>query len=454
MGTQRDPLELLLTSLYPGQSTSWDGLHSDRQTRDDVTAYVMDVVTARTQPNMANVTSEDHMEVNSVWESTWGCAVYDFIISGVVVGVSCFLGLLGNAASFHILRQTGRRSVTTFLLTVLALADSFFLLPAILLFVLPGFCNFPPKRPWCGDTLRAALPFIDQYGWAVASMAHTFTIYVTMLVTWHRYKCVCRPHEAPRSSTLSIAKKQVLIVGVFAILYNIPRFLEFNVKVTVERLNAGGSIGMQGNRTHLSNGSHSIFQSDGNESFTTPWPEDFHACQTRVVTVRTLTELGRNSWYQIVYKNMCFYILIYIIPLITLSILTTRLAQLLKKRRHFRFRLSIRTRQSREDSTTLVLIVVVVAFLICQTPTLFQRLFYTIFRDEGQKCPHFFFYFERFADYCAILNSCINFIIYVMFSRRFRQVLWSSLRRKPIVKRAMASDNSREKHGVGGISSF
>lgn len=359
------------------------------------------------------------------------CALYDFIVSGIIVGLSCFLGLIGNGVSFVILHNDPQKSVTTFLLTVLAIADICFLLPVVFLFVLPGFCNF--EQNWCPASIHATLPFADKYGWAVASMAHTFTIYITMLVTWHRYLCVCLPHEAPKSSTMSVARKQVALVAVFAIIYNIPRFLEFNVNVRLEEVSRNGGITITTpTGLPLDPPTFLNLTTDGNDVLHSQTPRDPGSIRTKLVTWRTLTELGRNSWYQIVYKNICFYIFIYIIPLLSLVILTWKLAHTLKKRRRFRFRFSIRSRtpQGREDNITMVLIVVVIIFLICQTPTLFQRLLYTIFGDEGQKCNHFFFYFERFADYFAILNSCINFIIYVMFARRFRQVFWSSLRRR------------------------
>ena len=137
---------------------------------------------------------------------------------------------------------------------------------------------------------------------------------------------------------------------------------------------------------------------------------------------RVFTPIGRNVWFQVLYKNIAFYLFMYIIPLFTLVILSSRLARTLQKRHKNRFRMSVR-RHQREDNTTFVLIIVVAVFVICQTPTPFQRFFYYIFGDEGRACGHFFFYFERFADYLAVLNSCVNFMIYVIFARGFRQNL-------------------------------
>ncbi len=300
------------------------------------------------------------------------CRLFDFFISVVLVGVSCLLGFMGNLLSIIVLRRDPRTSVTLFLLTVLAVVDFLFLIPMTLLFVVPGVCRFL----WnCPLVVRNTLPYIDRYTWAVASMTHTATVYVTLLVTIHRYISVCRPHEAAKLSTLRTAKRQVILVSVFAVVFNIPRFLEFNV----ETAELGEST-------------------------------------------RTWTPIGENPWYQVVYKNICFYLLMYIIPLTTLIILSAKLTRTLKARRRYRYRVSLR-RHVKEDNTTFVLIIIVAIFIVCQTPTPFQRLFYTIFGKDGRKCGHFFFYFEKFADYLAVLNSCVNFMIYVIFAPGFRQTL-------------------------------
>lgn len=311
-----------------------------------------------------------------------GCELVEFLISVVLAGVSCLLGFTGNVLSIVILKRDPRKSVTLFLLTVLAVADFLFLMPMVVLFVVPGFCRFVPK---CSPSLEHTLPYIDQYGWAVASMFHTGTVYVVVLVTIHRYISVCKPHDAPRLSTINIAKIQVLLIVLFAIVFNIPRFLEFDV----ELLHNNGTNGTDAGK---------------------PEPQ------------RVFTPIGRNVWFQVLYKNIAFYLFMYIIPLSTLIVLSSRLARTLQKRHKNRFRMSVR-RHQKEDNTTFVLIIVVAVFVICQTPTPFQRLFYYIFGDEGRACGHFFFYFERFADYLAVLNSCVNFMIYVIFARGFRQNL-------------------------------
>lgn len=303
-----------------------------------------------------------------------GCRIFEILVSVVLYGIFCLFGSVGNILSITILRRDPRHSVTLFLLTCLAVVDFLFVLPMVLLVVIPGVCRFVCE---CPHRLRVAVVYSNQYGWAVASMAHTGTIYTTLLVTIHRYISVCHPHKAGQLSTLFLAKVQVTIVAVFAVIYNIPRFLDFTV----------------------------IQFKNGNKE----------------IAKRTLSDFAKKVSYQIIYKNVCFCLFMYIIPLAILSVLTFKLAQTLRNRQRYRNR--VVQRVSRENNTTFVLIIIVVIFIVCQTPTLFQRVFYSIFHDKGRKCGHFFFYYEHIADFLAVFNSCVNFLIYVIFAKGFRKTL-------------------------------
>lgn len=72
---------------------------------------------------------------------------------------------------------------------------------------------------------------------------------------------------------------------------------------------------------------------------------------------------------------------------------------------------------------TTVLVIVIVVFIVCQTPTAAQRLTLTLSGTDGLGCGRIYFYVEKMADYLAVLNSCVNFVIYVLFSRHFRRIL-------------------------------
>jgi len=61
-------------------------------------------------------------------------------------------------------------------------------------------------------------------------MAHTGTIYVTVLVAVHRYIYVCCSPAVKRLSSMRHAKIHVAVVPLFAICFSLPRVLEYRVQ--------------------------------------------------------------------------------------------------------------------------------------------------------------------------------------------------------------------------------
>ena len=324
---------------------------------------------------------------------TADCRHYELVVMVILVVLTSALGVAGNALTLVALCASTQRSVTVFLLTALAVSDIVFLLVVSTLLALPAACR---SLGSCHSDIQGALQLLDQYGWAVASMTHVANVYITVLVTVHRYISVCLPHEARIRSTFHKAKCQLTAIILFSIVYNIPRFFEFQ--------DYGESGPSRGNST------------------TDP----------AVVPVRTLSKVGDNFWYQLLYKNIAFYLLVFIIPLGTLTVLSYKLFKALEVHRRKRDKLLFTLHQRKEDNTTFALVVIVVIFLLCQTPTMFQRLMYALVRTDGQKCGHFFFYLQGCADYLAIVNSSANFVVYVLFSRHFRTQLWLKISGKVI----------------------
>jgi len=250
------------------------------------------------------------------------------------------------------------------------------------------------------DVADAIRRYINQYGWAVASAAHTCTVYVTVLVAVHRYIYVCCSHKAKRLSNLRRAKMHVVVVPVFAFCYSLPRVFEYRI-----RYDAALSNSTSGKPT------------DSNETLSAVGELQF-------------TEIGSSFLFQIVYKNVCFYLVMYIVPLSTLVFVTVRLLATIRQRRSAvtaamdKSSTAVHCRQqARDDSVTVVLVIIIVVFIVCQTPTLFQRLLLALTGIKAFGCGHPYYYIERLADYLAVFNSCVNFGIYVVFAPHFRRIL-------------------------------
>jgi len=80
-------------------------------------------------------------------------------------------------------------------------------------------------------------------------------------------------------------------------------------------------------------------------------------------------------------------------------------------------------RQAQDNNITLVLIIVVIVFSVCQAPALLNQIFWNVLDDDARKCGGFQFYYSRVSNMLVVLNSAVNFPIYAVFNTRFRQVL-------------------------------
>jgi len=76
-----------------------------------------------------------------------------------------------------------------------------------------------------------------------------------------------------------------------------------------------------------------------------------------------------------------------------------------------------------DNNVTLVLIVVVIVFSVCQFPALVTQLSWNFLPNEARLCGGFQFYFSRISNALVVTNSAVNFVIYLRFNKRFRSIL-------------------------------
>ena len=135
---------------------------------------------------------------------------------------------------------------------------------------------------------------------------------------------------------------------------------------------------------------------------------------------RKKTTYSKSEAYSLGYKIISYYIFVYIVPL-SLIIFATyqlikdlKLAQAKKKR--------IFSKGSRRESVTLSLVVVVIIFLICNALNPIRRILDTyVLPDDSDQCPGVMFYYHPVTILARMFNSAINFVVYVLCSKRFRQ---------------------------------
>lgn len=151
--------------------------------------------------------------------------------------------------------------------------------------------------------------------------------------------------------------------------------------------------------------------------------------------------LGDSQLYQIVYGNVLYYLVMYVIPLGTLALLNIRLIAALNaiKRRTLpvttrKMTLNVDERQTqshrrrrKDDNITLCVIVIVCVFIVCQTPALFNQIFWALFQPSERQCGRFHFYYTKLSDLLVVVNSSCNFVVYCLFGATFRRIFLSTV---------------------------
>ncbi len=298
----------------------------------------------------------------------------NFIINTVFAGTLCLLGFVGNAVSFFVLGKDKGTPVASFLLRALAFTDSFFLSAWFLHFSLENAFAYYQIVP----DFHISWLYVRVYTYPLLFVAQTGTIWLTVLIAASRYIAVCKPYQAAKFCTVPMMAKGVLVTAIFSVLYNLPRFFEVQfVHRSTYNLTTG--------------------------------PE-FRPGRTK---------LGLSRHYQLVYFDILYYIFSFVLPLILLIYLNTRL--MLSYRVIQRRRRTMSTRQDNHDNNiTLVMIVVIVLFIFCNAPA---RIVQLVWGYETQPCPGAEFLVVTFSNVLEVFNSSANFTIYCVFRQKFRHIL-------------------------------
>ena len=303
--------------------------------------------------------------------------IYRIIIDVFLVGIICIVGFIGNALCIAVLRRDReRKNTTNWLLQTLAFSDTLYLVACVLFQTVKGINDYTNWFPW----INVAFPYMEPYIWAFASIAQTITVWLVMLVTMDRYIAICKPLKT-QMRTLQRAKLAVTIVIIAAVIYNIPRFMERKI----------------------------VYLTD--------------SCTNTTIVKSKKTALRENPHYFLVYKTILYFIFRAVGPLITLIGLNLQLINALQavRRKHRDMKRSPKNK----DNITLMLVVVVSIFIICEIPDLILRVIVTIkeFTPAWQISLTRLRYANAITNMMLTVNSSINFLIYCLIGSKFRKIL-------------------------------
>ena len=320
--------------------------------------------------------SWDIADGDALSELSRSCKLYLFVIDTVVMGTIIVGGVIGNSLAFVVFWKDNIKTSASFLFQSLALVDSALLLLAIPLYPIDSLSTY---TNWLNG-YKDVFPYLHVYVHPWALVAKTASIWVVVLSAINRYIAVCLPFKALRLCTISNVKKQLAFVLLSAVLYNIPKFVENRIEyVTYD-----------------------------NGTTYNPY----------VVG----TTLGTEKLYDLIYYGILNFTLIVALPLFTLTYVNIRLIQALKARRRKRMKMVNQCHQN-DNNVTIVLIIVVIVFIICQVPAFIGTALLNVTSQNARFCGGYDFYLRPLTNTLVVLNSAINFMIYVLVNKRFRHVL-------------------------------
>ena len=289
-------------------------------------------------------------------------------------------GLVGNTLAFLTFTKE-RNSSTVLLFKTLALVDSM-----VLVFYAYFQVYFGLFRMFEMLNKDRVFMSIFPYMSGLKEIFETLSVWIPLVVAFERYIAVCWPFKA---KTLCTLKKTVIALSVLVVLalgLNLVMFWSYQVKYYYDRC------------TKLR------------------WPYS------------SLSVLGRKEGFQIGYKTIAQPLLRLVLPFSFLCFLNARLIIALCRASKERSQLSSNQNQRAERSITIAAVSMIIVLLVCQTLAVVRSIMAGIGNTvPGVVTKGFVEFFQKSyppAFFLVALNSAINFFIYVVGIRRFRENLF------------------------------
>jgi hypothetical protein len=314
--------------------------------------------------NATNITYDDYGD--------WPCSPpeypeFEFWSNGILLNFVGFFGVLGNILSMIILSRPQMRSSINYLLIGLARCDTILIITSMLLFGIPAIYPYTGLLRYYYFRLY---PDISKVVYPLAMIVQTASCYLTLTVTLERYVAVCHPLRARALCTYGRARLYVIVIILFSICYNVPRFFEVD-----QREYPDGEFGF--------------------------------------VFCIVATDLRADHLYINIYIHWLYLVFIYFIPFFGLFLFNAMIYQQVRKANRERQRLS-RT-EKREIGLATMLFCVVIVFLSCNIIALLINIIEAFTGEIHDRLV-------KMSNLLVTINSSVNFIIYVTFGEKFKRI--------------------------------
>ena len=332
---------------------------------------------------------------NPIPDEIWATRVGVFAIGGTAIAV---VGLLCNCISIVVLAHFRQKSSAPFLLVCLEVIDCVLLLSEMLLETLATLSQARLLPDAYRDFIRPV--YVIMY--PVPHIAQTGTSMMTVLITVERYIAVARPLLASTVCNKTWARRAVLAILAWSLLFHVPLYLAYAHGERVDpRTNASRII--------------------------------FHR-----------TAVGESEFYNywfVVWINLTFEFLLPFLLLVVFNALTIRALRASKALAAKSVTMTSRggggaggggggRRAAREGRLTGMVIAVTAIFFVCE---LFPAVALIMVRgkDAFTECSVACAHFVSVADTMVLLNSGVNFVAYCAIGKQFRDIFARIFLRRP-----------------------
>ena len=287
-----------------------------------------------------------------------------FITGLILYPIICGVGITGNILTLVVLSHRKMLSSTNVYLSALAVADLFKLFNDMLYVIVSILMR---THPFEANQMMGLMYPISHY---ILNQSVCVSSWLTVCVGVERYIAVCHPARAKEMCTVKRARNVSIIVFILMSAIAIPSGLKYRGVIV-------------------------------NDPVTNQTKYDLN-----------LTELGNNESFMTVY-TWIINLLRSVIPLCILIFVNACIIQSLRKERVKGKKMSARNR------ITLMLIIVIIVFVLCISP---DAIMSTVFGFGYVEAGYLVKGIREFTDTLLLVNSAVNFIIYCLCSKIFRDV--------------------------------
>ncbi|XP_064641878.1 FMRFamide receptor-like [Lineus longissimus] len=291
--------------------------------------------------------------------------VEDFVVYGIMITFFTLVGVPLNILTILGFSRVKKLSSHTFLLQTLAGADTFFMLMVFVEYSLRTWYEvFGASRQW--DVIFYHNFFVIKNFTGIAS---DLAVWMVVLVSADRYIAVYHPTRAIKFCQIKPAFIAVVTMFLYVMAFNFHNFFMFSIEVI------------------------------GNET-----------CHDHIIIHNT------SGAYDMTY-NMADSFINVVLPMLLVTLMDTRMIIALRRSKK-----RMGKRKDEASSTaTVVLVVLATTFVLCEIPTaveIFMRVF-------GETSYHY--ELSLSSTVFSVFNSFINFFIYILIGKTFRDALKAAL---------------------------